>query len=116
MAGQEVTTLSSELDKLIEKLPKEIREMVRVHLKTVITLEFEEQQGFINRLLTGHYFGAYEMLNKRLRPAERINEQERLNELIEHYNRSNAAKMQMWRDFFRALLAIALQQLQDKII
>jgi len=104
------------IDDIIKKLPDEIQEMVRAHIVTVVTMKLNESQEFINMLMMRHFNGAYQMLNDRMLPADRLTEQVRLNRMMVEMNIENKAAGDMWRSFFAALVSIAIQNTSKKLI
>ena len=104
------------IDDLIERLPESLREMVRAHIKAVLMMEFEESQQWLMQVLSSGWNNAYQALNDKLSPAERIVEQERLNQMIADYNKENKCRADMWREFFLALITLGMQKLEGEII
>ena len=104
------------IDDLIHELPKEIREMVRAHLRIIVAMELDELRQWLAQIGGQHWNGAYQTLNQRMTPEERIVEQDRLNALIAYYNKENKIQADMWRNFFYVLIAIAIQSVSDEII
>lgn len=103
------------IDDLVEKLPEHFRELVRVHLVTMARLTFEEKQGWLMLLYDHRWKYAYQSLNDRLSPSERIGEQERLNKMMVEYNQGNSEKLKMWSDFYSALVAIGISRVSEEI-
>ena len=104
------------IEDLVKELPKAIQEMVRAHLVTITKMNIDETKELITQLISRHYEDAYQTLNDRLSPEERLKEQGRLNTMIEVYNKQNANRMDMWRNFFIALITIGLMRIEDKVI
>lgn len=104
------------IDDLVKELPKEIRGMVRAHIRIVAAMKMDELQQWLQQIAGKHYQGAYLSLNERMTPDERITEQERLNEMIAAYNIQNKAQSDMWRNFFYALIAVLIQSTNEEIV
>jgi hypothetical protein len=104
------------INDIIDRLPEAIQEMVWAHSVTIAKMEFEEKQEWIAQILGRHWNGAYQTLNDKLLPSERIIEQERLNRMVVAYNKENKAQADMWREFFLALIAIGMQRFEDEIV
>jgi len=104
------------IEDIIKSLPEAIQAMVRAHLVTIAKMTIEETQEWVTQVIGRHYEGAYQTLNDRLSPAEHIIEQGRLNMMIEVYNKQNAVRADMWRNFFIALITIGLMRIEDEVI
>ena len=104
------------IDDIIKELPKEIREMVRAHMRIVAAMKLEELRQWIEQIAGSNYTDAYQSLNNRMTPEERVIEQVRLNNMIAAYNKENKAQVDMWRNFFYSLIAILIQSTKEEIV
>ena len=104
------------IDELIEDMPKEIQDMVRTHLTIVTRMGAEELIEWVKQITGRHWQGAYQSLNDKMKPEERVAEQERLNALIAAYNVQNKARSDMWIAFFNALIAALIRRGMQEII
>ena len=100
---------------LIEKIPKDFQELARAHLPILAGMAKDEVLAWIDLILKGDYENAYRITNDKMAPSERIDEQIRLNTLYEIYNKEAKAKSDMFLDFLRQLLLIAVSMLWAKV-
>ena len=104
------------IDDIINDLPEEIQDIVRIHMVIVTRMTALQLTEWVKQITGRHYTGAYQSLNDRMTPEERLAEQNRLNELISYYNKENKQQVDMWRDFFNTLIAILIQKGVNEII
>ena len=103
------------LDDLIKKVPEEFQELARAHIPILAAMAKDDIVAWIDLILNGDYEKAYRVTNNKMTPSERIDEQKRLKALYETYNRDMIGKKDMFLDFLRQILLIAVSMLWKKI-
>lgn len=103
----------SRIDDLIKDIPEQFQDLARAHLPILMSMAQDEIVTWIDLILSGKYETAYKVTNDRMTPSERIDEQKRLNALLEQYNKDSADNNLMFRDLFRSLILILFSMLLD---
>ncbi len=100
---------------LIKKIPEEFQDLARAHLPILANMARDDIVAWIDLILNGDYEKAYRITNNKMSPSERIAEQKRLNALYEIYNKDMIGKKDMFADFLRQILLIAVSMLWKEI-
>ena len=100
---------------LIKKIPDEFQELAKAHLPILANMAKEDILSWIDLILNGDYEKAYRITNAKMSPTERIAEQKRLNALYEIYAKDMVGRKDMFADFLRQILLIAVSMLWSEI-
>lgn len=105
----------SRIDDLIEKIPPQFQELAKAHLPILANMVEADILSWIDLVLNGDYEKAYQITNNKMSPSERIGEQKRLNALFEIYAKDRIGRKDMFADFLRQIILIAISMLMSKI-
>ena len=97
------------IDDLLKRVPDPFKDLAKSHLPILIDMAEVEMEEWLNLLLVGDGVQAYRVINERMSPQERVEEQKALNALFRIYHEEQVNQADMFREFFKSIIWILIR-------